>query len=183
MSLIVAGTFADRAHANAAIDALLQNGIEREAICEFAVNPPGQHHALPAGGDHYSSSGAKDGGSGAAKGAAVGGAVGLGLGLATAPVTGPAGAIGGLALGAYVGSFAGAMGNMHDKTEEGPRDDTPTRPAGVLVAVHAPTSPAESLAVNILRERQADPVERALGTWRNGNWVDFDPASTPNPVN
>jgi hypothetical protein len=183
MSLIVAGTFPDRAHAIAAIDALLQSGIEREAICEFAVNPPGQHHVLPAGGDHHSSTGAHTGGAGAAKGAAIGGAVGLGLGIAAAPVTGPVGPVGGAALGAYVGSFAGAVGNLGEKEGHPETEEAPIRPAGVLVAVHASTTPAESLAVNILRERQANPVERALGTWRDGSWVDFDPASTPNPVN
>jgi len=182
MSLIVAGTFPDRAHAIAAIDALLQSGIEREAICEFAVNPPGQHHVLPAGGDHHSSTGADEGGTGAAKGAAIGGAVGLGIGAATAPLTGPAGALGGAALGAYVGSFAGAMSHMGEQEDKPGTEEAPVRPAGVLVAVHAPTTPAESLAVNILRQRQANPVERALGTWRNGAWVDFDPASSPKPV-
>lgn len=183
MSLIVAGTFADRAHAIAAIDALLQSGIERDAICEFAVNPPGQHHALPAGGDHYSSTGANESGMGAAKGAAIGGAVGLGIGLVTAPVTGPVGPLGGAALGAYVGSFAGAMGNLGETEGKPGTEEGPVRPAGVLVAVHATTTPDESLAVNILRERQANPVERALGTWRDGSWVDFDPTSAPKLAN
>jgi hypothetical protein len=184
MSLIVAGTFPDQAHAVRAIEALLQSGIDRDAICEFAVNPPGQHAGFPVGGDHYSSAGAETGGAGAAKGAVIGGAVGLGVGLAVSPFTGPAGPAGGAALGAYVGSLTGAVNNLGEESEKTGEPDlvAPTRPAGVLVAVHAQTTPAENLALSVLRERNAHPIERKLGTWRNGMWVDFDPTTPPEEV-
>jgi hypothetical protein len=73
---------------------------------------------------------------------------------------------------------------MGEESEQGvaPGPEEEVRPAGVLVAVHAQTTPDENLALTILRERNAHPIERKLGTWRNGMWVDFDPTTPPEEV-
>src|SRR4051812_26560081 len=102
MSSIIAATFDHKSEAESAIRELIASGVDETSVCMFALNPPGQHAALPIGGDHYASAGATHAGNGAATGAAVGGAVGLGVGLAISPVTGPLGPVGGAALGAYV---------------------------------------------------------------------------------
>lgn len=183
MSSIVAGTFEHKSDAERAVDELVANGADRDAVCTFALNPPGQHAATPIGGDHYASPGATHAGKGAAAGAAVGGAVGLGVGLAISPVTGPLGPIGGVAVGAYVGSLAGALEQMHDKEESRPAEEpVPVRPAGVLVAINTSQSPIEQTAIDILRRIGAHNIERAEGTWRDGAWEDFDASSIPRPV-
>jgi hypothetical protein len=81
MSLIVAATFDTQTDAQQAADALLAAGIERDRVCVFAINPPGQHANLAIGGDHHASHGASSAAKEAAVGAGIGGAVGLGVGL------------------------------------------------------------------------------------------------------
>jgi hypothetical protein len=183
MSSIVAGTFDHKSDAERAEKELLAAGADQESVCTFALNPPGQHAGTSIGGDHYASPGATHAGDGAAAGAAVGGAVGLGVGLAISPVTGPLGPIGGVAVGAYVGSLAGALEQMDEKDKARPAaEPVPVRPAGVLLAVNVSRSPIEQAALDILRRAGAHTIERAEGTWADGQWEDFDPSSVPHPV-
>jgi hypothetical protein len=49
----------------------------------------------------------------------------------------------------------------------------------MMVAVRAERAGTEAQAVDVLRAAGAIEVERAEGTWRDGTWVDFDPARTP----
>jgi hypothetical protein len=185
MSLIVAGTFDQKNRADQVVDTLLRSGMSEDSVCLFAINPAGQHAALPIGGDHHASSGAGDAGVGAATGAAIGSAVGLGIGLATAPITGPVGPLSGAAVGAYVGSLAGALNQLEDRDEkDGEKvapaaQDKPVRASGVMVAVDASQSLSEALAISVLRRYQAKDIERVPGVWRNGVWEDFDPATAP----
>jgi len=176
MSQIVAGNFASKTQADSAIEALLSAGIERDHICSFRVNPPGQHDAYPIGGDEYMSPGAAGAGGSALRGAAIGGAIGLGAGIAALPIAGPVGVVGGACIGAYVGSLAGELKTMGEDEENGVAPGTDaSRPAGVLVAVETPLALERAFAADVLRQRGARDVEETEGIWQDGAWVDFDP--------
>lgn len=176
MSMIVAGNFASKTQADAAIESLRSAGIQAERICSIGVNPPGQHGSFPIGGDEYASPGATEAGGSALTGAAIGGAIGLGAGIAAIPLAGPAAVVGGAGIGAYVGSLAGALKTMGEDEEEGrPLPGEGARPAGVVVAVEAPHAPERAMAADLLREGGARDIEEKEGTWRDGTWVDFDP--------
>jgi hypothetical protein len=54
----------------------------------------------------------------------------------------------------------------------------PLRP-GVLVAVRAVEFAKRVAAVNVLRAKGAQDIERADGTWQAGEWIDFDPSKPP----
>ena len=54
-----------------------------------------------------------------------------------------------------------------------------TRPAGVVVAVHAPSPAERARATSVFRRHGADSIEVAEGTWKDGAWRDFDPVSIP----
>ena len=64
-------------------------------------------------------------------------------------------------------------------------DDEPApelRPAGVMVAVNADSAEDEEIAIDLLRDRGAQMIERADGSWRDGKWVDFDPVRPPDII-
>jgi hypothetical protein len=193
MTPIIAGRFEEQTQADQAVEALKREGFAKDDTTVFYVNPPGQHGTFPIGGDRDVSPGAAHAHSGAVKGAAIGTAVGLGVGLAAAPLVGPAAAIVGASAGAYAGSLAGAL----NKTEEEPtRDEVdaqaesvspqpvvelvkPVRAAGMMVAARAPDFAKRVVAADVLRAAGAQDIERADGTWQDGQWVDFDPLKPP----
>lgn len=111
----------------------------------------------------------------AAAGAGAGLAPGLVAGLAAAPVVGPAAPIIGATLGAYVGSLVGAMGGQSAEGEA----PAPVRHGGPVVAVVAPGPSEQEAAVRVLAAAGAVQVERATGRIVAGDWVDYDPHSTP----
>jgi hypothetical protein len=170
MATIIAGRFEQQAQVQDVIGALQNAGFPEDQISSFYVNPPGQHDTYQIGGDRDKSPGAED----SSKGAATGGAVGAAIGIATTPVTGPAGP----ALGAYVGSLIGTLSQM-DEAEESP----PVRQSGMLVAVSVPDGQHEAHATDVLRALGAHDLERADGTIENGDWIDFNPVSTPTLLN
>ena len=177
MTCIVAGVFDDEGQATSAAHELRRAGFEAAELDQFALNPPGRHHALPLGGDEEADAQAAGGESGAVKGAAIGSAVGAVAGLAATPLVGPIAIAGAAAAGAYAGSLAGAVGAM------GEDPAVPTaRPAGVMVAVNAELSEDEELAVDVLRNGGARMIERADGVWRGGKWFDFDPVRPPEVI-
>jgi hypothetical protein len=178
MAIIIAGNFEHSEPAELAVAALARSGIPRTDVCIFALNAPGQHDMLPLGGDQNADAKASGGDEGAAKGAAVGAAVGLGIGLAATPVVGPIGVVGVTAAGAYVGGLAGGLSSMGDQTEKERRGDaasSPARRAGAIVAVNVSGAQTEESVAAVLRANGARTVERAVGEWRDGQWVDFDP--------
>jgi hypothetical protein len=176
MTTIIAGGFQNIVPAEAAIERLKQAGISGEYICKFRVNPPGMHARYPIGGDRDESPGSKDADKGAMKGAAVGAAAGAAAGA----VLGPVGMAAGAGVGAYTGSLVGGMKETEKEVKPEHED---VRPAEVLVALDADAAgvPSDEI-VRILEEAGAWQVERAEGTWADGEWADFDPVSRPRLV-
>jgi hypothetical protein len=73
--------------------------------------------------------------------------------------------------GAALGSVAGlALGAAAAPVQ---------RPAGVVVAVLAPTPAERERAASILWRHRAHSIEIAEGVWKHGTWQDFDPVSIP----
>jgi hypothetical protein len=196
MTPIIAGRFEEEAQAEAAVAALRHGGFDADDVTVFFVNPAGQHASYLIGGDRDASPGAKHAYSGALKGVAVGTAVGAGVGLAASPALGPAAVVAGAGVGAYAGSLVGALGKMEEKpaaakpdehvvepaaTTTAPRDtDTASlRSSGIFVAVRAVEFAKRVAAVNALRAKGAQDIERADGTWQAGQWIDFDPLKPP----
>jgi hypothetical protein len=177
MSVIIIANFGTKAEAEVAVRGLKRIGINSDRMCSFAINPPGQHAAYPIGGDHYASPGAEHAGAGALTGAAVGGVAGGIAGLAAVAAFGPAVVVGGAAAGAYVGSLVGALNTLGSPDPAGdPVADSKVTPAGVLLAIHA-SAPAEREEIaDVLYQCGAREVSATRGNWRNGTWVDYDPA-------
>lgn len=182
MSTIIAGCFEQQDTAQHAIEELEQAGFPRDQISTFYVNPMGQHASYPIGGDHDKSQGAEDSGKGVVAGATTGGTLGAAVGATTIPVTGPIGPAVGAMLGAHIGSLVGSMNQMKDDGDALQQQEHPLRKAGMYVAVVQPEGSSEDPIVDILRNCGANSVERAQGTIENGDWSDFDPASSPDLI-
>jgi hypothetical protein len=180
MSTIIAGHFQLQDEVEQARRALLDAGFPSERISGFYLNQPGQHDLTPIGGDSQHSPGAKEAPKGLAEGASAGAAIGLAVGAATSPVTGPIGPVVGGLLGAHVGSLY-SFSKMKEagEPEEGGAAPLENRPAGMVVAVAFDDLGQEGQAVDVLRRLGAHHIERANGNIVDGDWADFDPASTP----
>ena len=174
MTTIIAGRFGQQDAVEDAIAALARAGAPNGQIASFYVNPPGQHDLYPVGGDRDESPGAEHSDAGSAAGIGVGGAIGGAVGTATAPVTGPLGAITGALVGGHIGSLVGSLSRTQEADEV-----PPVRQSGMLVAVTAMSEEEERQAIDTLRTAGAFDLERAEGHIENGEWVDFDPLSTP----
>jgi outer membrane protein with glycine zipper len=173
MTTIIAGGFENIVPADAAIEHLKQAGVSADNICKFRINPPGMHDAYPIGGDRDESPGSKDADKGAMKGMAAGAAAGAVAGA----LLGPIGAAAGAGVGAYTGSLVGAMKETESEVKPEHED---VRPAEVMVAVNANAAGiAADEIVRVLEEAGAWQVERAEGTWTDGEWADFNPVSRP----
>ncbi len=177
MPNIVAALFDDFKTAESALRTLRSGGFSVAETTTFFLNAGGQHARFPIGGDQFADPEAIGAGKGALAGAAIGGAAGLAAGLAASPLAGPAAVVGGLAAGAYAGSLAGAVGAL-GKGETRPEPPL-NRPAGVVVAAHAPTPSQRERAIAIFRRHRAHAIEEADGKWKDGAWQDFDPVSIP----
>lgn len=177
MATIIAGRFAQQDAVQDAIAALQQAGAPPAQVTSFYVNPPGQHDQYPVGGDRDESPGAEDVDKGSAAGMGVGGAAGAAAGAATAPVTGPLGAIAGGLVGAHIGSLIGSL-SQTDEDHEIP----PVRQSGMLVAVSVSDATEEQRAIDTLRRAGGTCLERAQGQIVDGDWIDFDPLSSPDFV-
>jgi hypothetical protein len=194
MATIIAGVFDTTAETLDVETELHAANIAADNISVFALNPPGQHALYPIGGDEDADHGARHAHTGALSGTVIGASAGLGLGAVTMAATGagPVVAVAAAAAGAYTGSLIGALnklgetaGEKHSPGEK-PGDtpeETPhagdTRHAGTMIAVNAENAGARTSAVGILQAHGAKQVEQAEGTWRDGEWVDFDPRTTP----
>lgn len=181
MATIIAAGFENYEQSQAALARLAAEGVNDEWTCEFAVNPPGMHDQTPIGGDHDKSAGAEHAHGGAAKGLAAGAAIGAVAGAAITPLIGPAGIVAGAGVGAYTGSLVGGMKAGVDKEVQ--PDDTVVRPAETLVAVNADMAGIDGdRIVRLFEECGAWQIERAEGTWADGEWSDFNPVLPPNLI-
>ena len=177
MSTIIAGGFANIEYGNRALQRLSEAGVDPEYICTYRVNPPGMHDRTPIGGDRDASPGARHEHDNAAKGAAIGAAAGIAAAAVMTPFLGPAGIAAGAGVGAYTASLVGGLKGTDHEAQPGHED---FRPAEMQVAVNADAAGAEEAALKrIFEESGAWQVERASGTWSDGVWADFDPATRP----
>lgn len=182
MTCIIAGMFANRGAASAAVSELRGAGVKNADIDAFVVPTSarsGKWHLGRVWNDD-------DGDDGTAReigplsGAAVGGAIGAVAGLVATPLIGPMAIAGGFAAGAYAGSLAGVMRSLGEPRE---LDVNPVRrPAGVMVAVHVGVQEAEDVAFDVLRHNGAHSIEWAEGAWRHGKWASFDPVAVPQRI-
>lgn len=179
MASIIAGRFQTFDQAEAVTKALVNANVKRQDMSVFYVNPPGQHDATPIGGDYINADpGASESTTEAAQGSAAGGAVGLAVGVVAAaalPMVGPAAAVAAAGVGAYTGALAGGLSGAGDNDHP----TSPPRPAGVLVAVRVEDDERAQRAIEVLNAAGAKDMEMADGTWRDGEWKDFDPVAPP----
>ena len=181
MSIIIAGRFQSSEHADEAVETLVSQLVAPEDISVFYVTPAGQHDATPIGGDEHHSAGTERAHHGAGTGALLGAGAGVAGALigATAGLAAPMIVVAGLgvaAAGAYSGSLAGAMGGTMDAGHHA------IRHAGMMVAVNVVADRTEGDVIAALRSAGGVDIERAEGTWANGDWVDFDPTHAPHLV-
>ncbi|MBV8634218.1 MAG: hypothetical protein JO002_06985 [Burkholderiaceae bacterium] len=192
MTTIIAARLQLQDQIDEATEALCKAGFARSGIASFYVNPPGQHAVFPIGGDRFESPGAKESGEGAAKGAAAAAAAGVALGAGLSP----AGAVIGGLVGAHAGSLLGTLSHAKEKgeTEKSGTEDAaagqsesgddsnaqPLRRAGMLIAVAIADKAREGDALRVLKRCGAAEVEKTEGNIEQGEWLDFDPLSTPN---
>lgn len=180
MTRIIAGGFDVYSKTQAALARLREAGVAEDNLCEFRVNPGGEHDQTPVGGDRNESPGTKHAEEGAGKGAAIGAAIGTVAGVAATPLLGPAGIVAGAGVGGYTGSLVGAMNETkHERQPD--REDV--RPAEALVAVNVDAgSVPQDTIVRIFEECGAQQVEMTEGLWEDGEWKDFNPVAPPNLI-
>ena len=177
MTTIIAGGFDVYSKTQAALQRLRDAGVAEDNICEFRVNPAGEHDQTPIGGDRHKSPGSEDADHGAVKGGALGAAIGTAVGVVATPLLGPAGIAAGAGVGGYTGSL---IGSLREESDEPRQDHEDVRPAEAMVAVNVGDgSIAAEEIVRIFESCGAQQVEQAEGTWADGEWVDFDPVSRP----
>lgn len=179
MAKILAATFDTSVKADAAVMALLADGVPRDRVTAFANNAPGQHSQFPVGGDEHADPGAR----GAEKRAMAGAAVGMGIGATVGAIAaGPIGAAGGGGLGALTGAIAGTMSGLGNDDQYADTSKPPPlerRPAGTIVAVRLDEGGYDEKVIERFRDREAMVIEAAEGEWRDGGWADFDPVARP----
>jgi hypothetical protein len=180
MTTIIAGGFDHISRSEEAMRRLREAGVSGDNLCEFRVNPAGEHHGAVLGGDHDKSPGNITTEDGATKGAAIGAAIGVAAGAAATPFLGPAGIAAGAGVGGYTGSLLGSLGRENNEPQP---DNTYVRPAESLVAVNVGGGMVSGDDIaRILEECGAQQVERAEGLWEDGEWKDFDPVGPPNLI-
>ena len=183
MPTIIAGTFQQPYHAQAAIAEILSAGFLAAQATTFVVNPPEHQDQNGLAGDTDESPGTHHAPGGATSDTVVGGAIGAGVGIATLPLLGPGAALAGGGVDANAAFLAGALASLHDSTEserngtgEDPeRNEQPRRRSGILVAVCVSDSAQQATAVRILRGEGGVDIEQAEGTISAGDWSDFNP--------
>jgi hypothetical protein len=182
MSTIIAAVFEAMEPATQATDALVTEHFQRPDLSVFHLNPPGRHGKTPIGGDHVlADPEARHAHSRSLTGVAIGGLLGLVAGIILSyrfdagliSVMVVAAATG---VGAYAGSLLGGLSGTGGKYAT---QRSAERGSGVMVAVRADDALKERTAINCLARYGGKDVERAFGTWRDGQWIDFDPVSRP----
>lgn len=178
MATIIAGGFDVFSKTQWALQRLREAGVQQVDICEFRINPAGEHGQSTV--EHPEEPGAKHAEAGAGAGAAIGAAIGAVVGIAGTPLLGPAAIVAGAGAGSYTGSLVGSLGQVD--TEPQP-DQGDVRPAEAMIAVNTDAGPISAdEVIRIFYACGAHQVERAQGVWATGKWQDFDPLSRPHLV-
>ena len=174
MDHIIAGRFETKAMADAVVATIVRY-TERTDICVFHNNAPGEHGAgLTSGEDEQNAGIQAEVATTAASAMAAGLTAGI-VGMAGGPVV----ALAAAGVAAYAGALVGAMGGMQDEQSRYlPR----LRPSGVILAVRIAHPSGEKFVISDLRHGGAEDIEQAEGSWRNGDWIDFNPAQPPQLV-
>lgn len=180
MATIVAGHFEHVEQLQKALELLAEQGFSKHDYATYYLNPAGQHGLFWLGGDARSDEGSRDAGKSAAVGAVVGGTTGVAAGTTTGlmvgSIGGPIGALAGAGVGAYLGALIGALKGLHAPEPEQASVEHPVEPmGGPMVAIHAGTPGSDGTAIVILERCGAQQISRAQGTWKEGEWIDFDP--------
>ena len=181
MTHIIAGMFANRGTASAAVGELRVAGVKKGDIDAFVVPSPTRRRPWHFGRDRYDDDDEVGREIGPLSGAAVGGAIGAVAGLVATPLMGPIAIAGGMAAGAYAGSLAGVMRSLGEPAESG-MTQSAVRHAGVMVAVHVGFQEDEDIAFDVLRHNGAHSIEWAEGAWHHGKWTSFDPVAPPQRI-
>lgn len=169
MDKIICGRFQTKVEADK-VAVNLANYVDEEDMTIFHSNPPGQHDAFPIGGDEDADPAARHAespGTAAAAGLTAG-AIGLAVG---GPVVGLAAA----GVAAYTGSLLGAMQGLKEESSLEPD----RRQGGVFLAVRVTRQDVEQRVINELKRIGAADIEKTVGEWRDGTWVDFNPVAVP----
>lgn len=169
---IVAGRFDHIEPAESAAQALQNLGVQALHVCTFHLNPSGAHGAAY-DKEEANDEGAMNAAEGGVAGAAVGAAALVGVAAAIAPPL----AIAAASVGAYTGSLVGALAAMKDAGEESPANVA--RRAGIMVAVKVSDEVDLDVIALTLTAHGADTVEISSGVFERGEWLDFDPTSSP----
>lgn len=191
MAMIIAAKTGTQEAGDAIVEALASQGVPRDHMQVFYVNPPGQHDLTPIGGDMAADSGAEGAAgtqaAGVAAGAAVGAAVGAVVGVAL-PLIAPAAIAGLSGVGAHVGGLVGVVNGTRDGEDEKLETDSPRageeardmRRGGMMIAVKVDTARiSRDAVVDTLHRMGAHDLEQADGHWQDGDWADFDPRQPP----
>jgi hypothetical protein len=170
MSTIIAGRFCQQTEVQEAAEALMRAGFDENRISSFYMGPIERHPTASIPEHRYASAGAEH----TPRGIATGGAIGAAVGAIASPLAGPAGPAGGALLGAHLGNLIGTL----SQTEEADHSP-PIRHPGMMIAVEIADPSQEPQAIDVLRALGAEDLERADGVIEDGDWRDFDAASTP----
>jgi hypothetical protein len=179
MAHIIAGRFPTFERAEDVAQRLYSHQINTDDVSIFFVTPPGQHATYSIGGDSYADPAAEPSRKSTRWGVVAGALVGLIVGILVYMVVWSYWLVPiiGLLLGAYFGSLTGALGGMRGQPPAA-TEPRPLREAGVMLAAHVDEATAP-VAVQVLQESGAEQIEQADGTWKNGQWEDFDPTMPP----
>jgi len=162
----VFGIYSSVAHAEAAVDTLVQDRFRHDAISVLLPDKQGSRDFA-----HEKHTKAPEGTTtGVAAGGTIGGALGLlaGIGALAIPGVGPfiaagpiMGALAGVGVGGAVGGLIGALVGMGLPEYEAKRYEGRIKEGGVLLSVHCNTSDEISRAKDILKRTGADDIASA----------------------
>jgi hypothetical protein len=191
MARIVAGRLDTEQEIEGARRGLAAIGVPLELIASFQVVDAGRHDLHPIGGDAdhdrgtlHSSGGAWLGiAAGALAGAVLAGTLNWILVQSTWSFT-LFWIAAGAGVGAYFGSLAGAllMTRDPDAREASPREPVSRRGGPMIAAQVGEDARLRVEVCSLMTRLGADRVEEAEGTIRGGEWVDFDPRLSPQPI-
>ncbi|MDX1994098.1 MAG: YsnF/AvaK domain-containing protein [bacterium] len=191
MAKVVTALYDDFASAQAAVQALMDAGFQRDNISIIANDASNEYASqLQTAGTSSGRTGSEDavkGGQGAGFGLVVGALVGAGAMLI--PGIGPVLAAGPLAsalIGGGVGAAAGALtgGATAALVKTGLDEETAgyyaegIRRGGTLVVAHTSDEEADR-AVDILNDYDPVDVHRRAESWRQSGWTGFNESSQP----